>query len=164
MSNVVNDALFTLLPTCISVSPTGDKPWHLWRGKFAAIYIQPSTWGNQQGELLQCHEMDNSLKESDVRASSRTVRASSRTVRAPSWTSGHLTVSSEQVWPRRPEELKSTSDRPEATPNRPDQRRTVRAAPRTVRINTTRRPPTSFRVRPCFRYSLVQRFSPKHSS
>src|SRR4051812_43111905 len=24
-------------PTCISVSPTGDKPWYLCRGKFAAI-------------------------------------------------------------------------------------------------------------------------------
>src|ERR1043165_30609 len=38
-------------PSCISASPTGDKPLYLHRGKFATIYIQPSTWGNQRGEL-----------------------------------------------------------------------------------------------------------------
>src|SRR3954463_16531826 len=32
-------------PTCISVSPTGDKPWYLCRGKFAAIYMQTFHFG-----------------------------------------------------------------------------------------------------------------------
>src|ERR1043165_6394983 len=43
--------LAPLSPTCISASPTGDKPWYLHRGIFATIYIQPFTWGNQRGEL-----------------------------------------------------------------------------------------------------------------
>src|SRR3954464_8358863 len=46
--------LARLSPTCISASPTGDKPWYVHRGKFATIYIQPSTWGNQRGELPLC--------------------------------------------------------------------------------------------------------------
>ena len=43
-----------LPPTCISLGPTGDKPWYLHRGKFSTIYIQPSAWGNQRGELPLC--------------------------------------------------------------------------------------------------------------
>src|SRR3954463_15114581 len=41
--------LFTLPPSCISASPTGDKPYPLHRGNFLLRYISPSTWGNQQG-------------------------------------------------------------------------------------------------------------------
>ena len=44
--------LFTLPPSCILRSPTGDKTWYLCQGKFATIYISPSTWGNQRGDLL----------------------------------------------------------------------------------------------------------------
>ena len=76
---------------------------------------------------------DSQLKESDVRATSRTVRITSRT-------SGQLSGPSEQLRTRRPEGLLAMSDRPEATPDRPDPRRTVRAAPRTVRIITPEDP------------------------
>ena len=43
--------MFTLPPSSILRSPTGDKPWYLCQGKFATIYTSPSTWGNQRGEL-----------------------------------------------------------------------------------------------------------------
>src|SRR3954470_24124676 len=46
-----NGAIISLPPSCILRSPTGDKPWYLCQGKFATIYIQPSTWGNLRGEL-----------------------------------------------------------------------------------------------------------------
>src|SRR3954466_4767184 len=51
----VSEFLVPLPPTCISVSPTGDKPWYLCRGKFAATTSKPSTWSIQRGALLQCH-------------------------------------------------------------------------------------------------------------
>src|SRR3954464_3441031 len=53
----VSEFLVSLPPTCISVSPTGDKPWYLCRGKFAATTSKPSTWGNQRRALLQCHQL-----------------------------------------------------------------------------------------------------------
>ena len=67
--------------------------------------------------------MDNQLKESDVRASSRTVRA-------PCRTSGTLARPSEQLRSRRPEDLTAMSYYPETTPDHP-------ASSRTVRLTTT---------------------------
>ena len=55
--------MFTLPPSCILRSPTGDKSWYLCQGKFATIYIQPSTWGNQQGEFPLLHQLVNNSKQ-----------------------------------------------------------------------------------------------------
>src|ERR1041385_2943611 len=41
--------LFTLPPSCISASPTGDKPYPMNRGNLLLRYISPSTWGDQRG-------------------------------------------------------------------------------------------------------------------
>ena len=42
--------LAPLTTTCISASPTGDKPWYLFRGKFAAIlHLNLLLWVTNEG-------------------------------------------------------------------------------------------------------------------
>src|ERR1043165_9368041 len=51
--------LFTLPPSCRSWSPTGSilNLGIFAKGNLPLRYIQPSTWGNQRGPLLQCHHL-----------------------------------------------------------------------------------------------------------
>ena len=45
-----------MTPSCISLSPTGSilNLSIFAKGNFLQLYIQPSTWGNQRGELPLC--------------------------------------------------------------------------------------------------------------
>src|SRR3954470_2200692 len=51
-ADVCRSTSSVVTPTCISASPTEDKPWYLHRGKFAAKLHPTFHLGNQQGELL----------------------------------------------------------------------------------------------------------------
>src|SRR4051812_29359864 len=65
--------LFTLPPSCILQSPTGDKPWYLCQSKFDTIYIKTSTWGNQRGEVPLCIKQISGAVAGDSRSYKRLV-------------------------------------------------------------------------------------------
>src|ERR1041384_3866046 len=55
----------TVTPFCIYVSPTGDKPWYLHRGKLATIYISNLPLGvTNEGREAIAHGEDPIYKVS----------------------------------------------------------------------------------------------------